>query len=137
MGPIKDEHGVEQGGTNSGDYYKIYSNENLVTAQKSSQGIDLGNSLVISEIGLADDSVSCANKLSKLANILHLVKNYCDKYSVTLCHDKTRLIRITNKHHTELELFNPIFIEGIRLISVRTLSMSALFGQQKEMYRTL
>ena len=112
MGPINDEHGVEQGGTNSSDYYKIYSNENLVTAQKSKQGIDLGNSLVISEIGLADDSVSCSNKLSKLANILHLVKNYCDKYSVTLCHDKTKLLRITNKHHTELEEFNPIFIDG-------------------------
>ena len=112
MGPIEDEHGVEQGGTNSSDYYKIYSNENLITAQKSSQGIDLGNSIVISEIGLADDSVSCANKLSKLANILHLVKKYCDKYSVTLCHEKTKLLRITNKHHTELEEFNPIFIDG-------------------------
>ena len=112
MGPIRDEHGVEQGGINSGDYYKIYSNENLINAQKSSQGIDLGNSLVISEIGLADDTVSCANKLTNLANILHLVTNYCEKYGVTLCHEKTKLLRITNNHHTDLEVFNPIFIDG-------------------------
>ena len=112
MGPIRDEHGVEQGGINSGDYYKIYSNENLTSAQKSSQGVDLGNSLVISEIGLADDTVSCANKLTNLSNILHLVTNYCEKYSVTLCHEKTKLLRISNNHNTDLEVFNPIFIDG-------------------------
>ena len=39
MGPIRDEHGVEQGGINSSDYYKIYSNENLTNAHKSLQGI--------------------------------------------------------------------------------------------------
>ena len=35
MGPIKDELGLEQGGGNSSDFYEIYSNENLITAQKS------------------------------------------------------------------------------------------------------
>ena len=43
MGPIMDELGLEQGGANSSDYYKIYSNENLATAQKSLQGIPLNN----------------------------------------------------------------------------------------------
>ena len=112
MGPIRDEHGVEQGGINSSDYYKIYSNENLTNAQKSLQGIHLGNSLVISEIGLADDTVACANKLTNLYNILHLVTDYCEKYSVNLCHEKTKLMRMTNRHKTDLEVYNPICIDG-------------------------
>ena len=45
MGPIKDELGLEQGGANSSDYYKLYSNENLDTAQESRQGIELGSFL--------------------------------------------------------------------------------------------
>ena len=57
MGPIRDEVGLEQGGSNSSEYYKIYSNENLTSAQKSEQGIDLGHSQIISAIGLADDTV--------------------------------------------------------------------------------
>ena len=69
MGPIMDELGLEQGGANSSDYYKIYSNENLETAQKSSQGIKLSKSQVISAIGFADDTVITANKVSKLADI--------------------------------------------------------------------
>ena len=44
MGPINDELGLEQGGSNSSEYYKLYSNENLTSAQKSEQGIDLGKS---------------------------------------------------------------------------------------------
>ena len=64
-----DELGLEQGGANSSDYYKIYSNENLETAQKSSQGIKLSKSQVISAIGFADDTVITANKVSKLADI--------------------------------------------------------------------
>ena len=33
MGPIKDELGVEQGGPNSSEFYKIYNNEQLTVAQ--------------------------------------------------------------------------------------------------------
>ena len=116
MGPIKDELGLEQGGSNSSEYYKLYSNENLISAQKSHQGINLGNFLgnpiVISAVGLADDSVLVANKLSKLANILFLTKNYCRKYGVTLSHEKTKLLRITRKEPTELETYNPIAIDN-------------------------
>ena len=50
MGPIKDELGLEQGGPNSSEFYKLYSNENLTSAQRSEQGINLGNSQVISAV---------------------------------------------------------------------------------------
>ena len=52
MGPIKDEKGFEQGGANSGDYYKVYGKEQLSTAQASRFGVKLGNQ-TISAIGLA------------------------------------------------------------------------------------
>ena len=112
MGPIRDELGLEQGGSNSSDYFKLYSNENLIIAQKSSQRIDLGDSQVISAIGLTDDTVLATNKLSKLANILFLASSYCEKYGVTFSESKTKLLRISRNCETELEVFNPIFIDG-------------------------
>ena len=112
MGPIRDEIGLEQGGSNSSEYYKLYSNEHLISAQSSAQGVDLGNGQVISAVGLADDSVIASNKLSNLANILHLTNNYCQKYQVSLSHSKTKLLRMTNIDKDELEVFNPIVIKG-------------------------
>ena len=114
MGPIKDELGLEQGGPSSSDYYKLYSNENLVNAQKSRQGINIPNSGVISAVGLADDTILAANKLSKLNNILFLTTNYCQKYGVTLSHEKTKLLKISNIKHTDVnhEVYNPICIDG-------------------------
>ena len=41
MGPISDQHGVEQGGVPSGDLYTIYNNEQLNSAQESELGIDV------------------------------------------------------------------------------------------------
>ena len=122
MGPIKDELGLEQGGLNSSEFYKIYSNENLISAQKSQQGIELGayqgTSQVISAIGLADDTVLAANKLSSLSNILFLVQNYCRKYGVTLSHEKTKLVVIAannNKVGVNTESYNPINIDGHKI----------------------
>ena len=54
MGPAVDKTGFEQGGINSGDYYKLYNNEQLVTAQDSALGVDIGSD-VISAVGQADD----------------------------------------------------------------------------------
>ena len=78
LGPIKDEQGLEQGGIKSSDLYKVYSNENLTTAQNSSQGVAMGGSQVISAIGFADDTSLGANKLTNLSNILYLTTNYCE-----------------------------------------------------------
>ena len=39
MGPIKDLCGVEQGGMNSSDFYKIYNNEQLDLLQSSEFGV--------------------------------------------------------------------------------------------------
>ena len=38
--------------------------------------------------------------------------NYCSKYGVKISHEKTKLLRITKKEHTELEFYNPINIDG-------------------------
>ena len=112
MGPIRDELGLEQGGSNSSEFYKIYSNENLVSAQESLQGIDLGSSQVISAIGLADDTVLAANKLSNLYNILYLVQTYCKKFGVVLSHEKTRLVMFAGENKTNYECYNPITIDN-------------------------
>ena len=56
MGPIHDELGVEQGGPNSSDHYKIYNNEQLVAAQDSGLGCVVGDELVAA-VSQADDSL--------------------------------------------------------------------------------
>ena len=112
MGPIRDKHGLEQGGGNSSDLYKLYNNEQLETAQKSEQGVYLGRDQVISAVGLADDTVFAANRISNLSNILYLTVNYCHKYNVSLCPEKTKLLRFSNMHETEMETMNPIIING-------------------------
>ena len=68
--------------------------------------------LVISSVGQADDTVLSANKMSNLANILIITQDYCEKYSVTLSSDKTKLLRITNLSENELEHMNPVVING-------------------------
>ena len=116
MGPIRDKVGLEQGGPNSSDYYKLYRNENLTAAQESVQCIELGSSggkhQVISAIGLADDTVLAANKLTNLSNILFLTQNYSRKYGVTLCHDKTKLFTKGDNSDNEFYNFNPISIDN-------------------------
>ena len=114
MGPVHDNHGLEQGGSNSSDFYKLYNNDLLISTQKSKQGVKLGNDAVISSVGLADDTVLCANRLSNLFNILYLALNYCAKYKVSLCPTKTKLLKLTGKTkpNLDMELFNPIIING-------------------------
>ena len=46
LGPGKDDTGFEQGGVNSSDYYKLYNNEQLITAQNSELSVTM-NSLSI------------------------------------------------------------------------------------------
>ena len=72
LGPIKDQQGLEQGGCTSSDEYKLYNNDLLKTVQKSKQGVDLGNGLVISGIGQADDVALLSNSIHNLNNILNL-----------------------------------------------------------------
>ena len=115
MGPIHDQHGVEQGGANSGDLYKIYNNELFETAQNTNQGVDLGNDLVISAVGQADDSALSSNSITNLHNILHIVMNYCDKYSVKISHEKTRLLVYGYHEPNEGFLYNPISIKGNKI----------------------
>ena len=122
LGPIKDDQGLEQGGPNSSDFYKIYSNENLSTAQRSGQGVRLGKgrNQTISAVGLADDTVLAANKLSSLANILYLTNNCLKKYGVTLCAEKTRLLKIAKGYDIFLENYNPIQISDKKITFTET-----------------
>ena len=90
MGPIKDQCGVEQGGINSSDFYKIYNNEQLDLAQSSEFGIEPGP-VVISSIGQADDVTLLAYNLYALQGLVDLTQYYCKKYCVSLSTEKTKL----------------------------------------------
>ena len=56
MGPAPDITGFEQGGVNSGGYYKLYNNNQLEPDQISCFEVNL-NSSVESAIGQADDVI--------------------------------------------------------------------------------
>ena len=108
MGPIVDDHGVEQGGVNSSEFYKIYNNELLSTLQASSQGVNMGNQLTISCVGQADDVVISSNNIYQLHNLVLLAQDYCRKLNVNLSAEKTKLLMFADKSYT-LTL-NPIKI---------------------------
>ena len=111
MGPIKDQPGLEQGGCNSSDKYKLYNNDLLKTVQKSSQGVNLGNGLVISGIGQADDVALVSNNIHSLFNILNLALNFCNKYHIKLSPDKTKLLALS-RNTDQFVPYNPIKIDG-------------------------
>ena len=90
MGPIIDECGVEQGGINSSDFFKIYNNEQISLAQESQLGVPLGP-VVVSAIGQADDVALLSNDLHALQALLDLSLFFCQKYHVSLSPGKTKL----------------------------------------------
>ena len=93
MGPIHDEIGVEQGGVNSSDFYKVLNNEQLTVPQDTNFGISIGDNddIHIACIGQADDTVLISHDLIKLKFLLKLTLNYCKKYHVELSAPKTKL----------------------------------------------
>ena len=118
MGPIDDQCGLEQGGINSSDLYKIYGREQLSSSQDSQLGVKLGN-LTISAIGQADDTALLTNNIQSLQFLLHLTEVFCKKYHVSICAEKTKLqVYYTNK--TELKakyarMTNPIMINDMKI----------------------
>ena len=96
MGPAEDITGFEQGGINSSDYYKLYNNEQLDTAQSTNLGADIGSD-VISAVGQADDVMLMSNDLNDLHLLVRLTEQYCQKYRVKLEPKKTKLLGYATK----------------------------------------
>ena len=113
MGPSKDHSGFEQGGINSGDYYKLYNNEQLQIAQDSELGVDI-KSCVVSGIGQADDVILPSNDIRNLSLLAHLTEHYCDHHRVTLVPSKTKLLPIYSKKQEDsieyAKVINPVKI---------------------------
>ena len=113
LGPAPDTTGFEQGAINSSDFYKLYNNQQLDTAQSSNLGVNL-DSVVISAIGQADDVILCSNDIDCLRLLVTLTENYCQKYRVKLVPSKTKLLAYCTQkmqHHVDLaKLINPVTI---------------------------
>ena len=118
MGPVNDEHGLEQGGPNSSDLYKIFGKEQLETAHASGLGVSLGP-LTVSGIGQADDTALVSNNIHKLFFLLHLTTVFCAKYHVNLCSEKTKLQVFHNKDMSQtvdyVKNMNPIKINDEKI----------------------
>ena len=119
MGPINDELGVEQGGVNSGDFYKIYAKPQLQMAHDSKLGVSLSRDITISAIGQADDTLLVSNNIHNLQNLLQLSLYYCSKANVELCPGKTKLqVMSTKKMKNEVDYlreFSPVNLNGKKL----------------------
>ena len=112
MGPIHDQRGVEQGGPNSSEHYKVYNNEQLVTAQKSGFGTSVAGYQVAS-VGQADDTALLSNDIHQLQHLLDLSLIYCRKHHVQLSTSKTKLLLFTKSEtdHTKyVKLLSPLHI---------------------------
>ena len=123
MGPICDERGLEQGGINSSDQYKIFGKEQLTTAQDSSLGVKF-KSWTVSGIGQADDTLLLSNCLFNLFCLLQLSIAFCKRYHVKLCPEKTKLQAFYTKDMETLVNYaketNPLHIDGQKIEFVDT-----------------
>ena len=99
MGPAEDTTGFEQGGINSSEFYKLYNNEQLKSAQESNLGADIGSG-VISAIGQADDVMLASHSLHSLQLLVTLTEQYCAKFRVKLEPNKTKLLCYSNQKQT-------------------------------------
>ena len=104
----------EQGGINSGDFYKLYNNEQLKIVQASCLGVDIGSS-TISGVGQADDVLLAAISLENLKLLARLTENYCSNFRVKLVASKTKLLPVYHKRHDYLveyaKLVNSVTID--------------------------
>ena len=112
MGPIKDELGLEQGGPNSSEMYKIYNNEQLTTAHESSFGTTISG-ISVASVGQADDTALISNDINQLQCLLNLSLLYCQKHQVQLSASKTKLL-VFSKHESDYvkyaKLLSPLHI---------------------------
>ena len=115
LSPVRDTTGFERGGINSRDFYKLYNNSQLKTAQSSSLGVHIGSS-VVSAIGQADDVMLAANSLDNLRLQTQLTESYCASYRVKLVSSKTKLLPMHSPRHAHLvdyaKLANSVTIDG-------------------------
>ena len=116
IGPAHDVTGFEQGGINSGDFYKLYNNEQLIRAQASCLGVNIKSS-VISAVGQADDVILCSNNIENLKLLAKLTEIYCAEYRVKLVPSKTKLLGLSKPKHEFLvqyaKLTNRVTIEDV------------------------
>ena len=103
MGPISDQCGVEQGGINSSNFYKVYNNEQLGLAQESDFGVQLGP-VTVSALGQAADVALISDNLHALQGLLDLSLYYCEKYHVKQSSEKTKL-QVFSLKTSKLEAF--------------------------------
>ena len=114
MGPVIDLWGVEQGGRNSSELYKVFDNAQIEVAQDSNLGVFLGGAhkLVLSAIGQADDVALVSNDIFAIQHLLHLSLQYCMHHHMKLRADKTKLQAFSNKNSDNLAYYakvvNPI-----------------------------
>ena len=85
---------LSRGGINSSDYYKLYNNEQLTTAQSTTLGVDIGRS-TISAVGQADDAILLSNYLDNLNRLAIFTERYCKKFRVKLEPKKTQIVSET------------------------------------------
>ena len=119
MGPIHDQGGLEQGGVNSGDFYKIFGKNQLQLSQDSHLGVRLARNLVISALAQADDTLHSSNNIHRLQNLVQLTVHFCTKYNVELSTEKTKLQVFFPKEFVKeveyLKTFSPINILGDKI----------------------
>ena len=65
----------------------------------------MGEGVVVSSIGQADDTALVSNCLHKLSSLLILAVEYCENYHVELVADKTKLLAYSPSGYKQHCLF--------------------------------
>ena len=91
MGPIHDRRGVEQGGVNSGDQFKLANNKELIITNCAGLGLDMGETSVGS-IGVADDVALLSPNPHALQALLNLSQSLTKAKCMVNVQEKTKLL---------------------------------------------
>ena len=100
------------GGANSSEFYKLYNNEQLVTANNSGLGATISG-IAVASVGQADDTALVSHDIHQLQLLLNLSLIYCEKHQVQLSAGKTKLL-VFSKQETNYvkyaKLLSPLHI---------------------------
>ena len=118
MGPIADLLGVEQGGCNSGELYKLANNKELTVTQQSGLSLKLGE-VHVASVGQADDVCLLSDDLHKLICIVQLAMDYATEYHIEMVPEKTKLLCYSPKSYQDTTYYwkavAPLIMDGTRI----------------------
>ena len=117
MGPILDRRGVEQGGVNSGNQFRLVNNNELKVTNNAGLGLNMGG-VSVGSIGVADDVALLSPHPHALQSLLNLSQSLTSSSYMVNVREKTKLLLYHPKGDNSANYWqdvSPIVMNGAAL----------------------